>query len=338
MRSSSVSLLVALARRWSGAALFVVLVVASPWLVFHNLGRNPRPWHDEGEALSIPRAIAAQLDAKGWRLTHILNTHHHGDHAGGNLELKERTGCTIVGPRADVARIPGIDVARPAIHEGVTLHGRHETHEVLDVERRTSVFHNAPRPVLSSIEQDASRQRELKALIHMDGHEHAAHRALTSEWFKPSSIGRMMPRLDSLSARVLTTLEELGGECEWVSDIALPYPLQVILEVLGLPESDYPRMLRLTQELFGQEDADLQREPQSPEAREKVVEDFFTYFRSLATDRRTHPRDDLASVIANAVIDGQPIEEWDASPGFFLKFFEIPAGRLQGTGWAQLTM
>lgn len=57
------------------------------------------------------REIEMQLRAKGWRLTHILNTHHHGDHAGGNLELKSRTGCTIVGPRADAARIPGIDVS-----------------------------------------------------------------------------------------------------------------------------------------------------------------------------------------------------------------------------------
>ena len=56
-------------------------------------------------------AIEVQLAAKGWRLTHILNTHHHADHAGGNLDLKRRTGCTIVGPRADAARIPGIDVA-----------------------------------------------------------------------------------------------------------------------------------------------------------------------------------------------------------------------------------
>ena len=64
-------------------------------------------------AVDTPDAaeIAAQLEAKGWRLTHILNTHHHADHAGGNLELKRRTGCTIVGPRADTARIPGIDVA-----------------------------------------------------------------------------------------------------------------------------------------------------------------------------------------------------------------------------------
>jgi hydroxyacylglutathione hydrolase len=57
------------------------------------------------------REIEAQLAANGWRLTHILNTHHHADHAGGNLELKRRTGCTIVGPRADAARIPGLDVA-----------------------------------------------------------------------------------------------------------------------------------------------------------------------------------------------------------------------------------
>ncbi len=55
--------------------------------------------------------VVAQLDTEGWRLSHILNTHHHGDHVGGNLELKRKTGCTIVGPRADAARIPGIDVA-----------------------------------------------------------------------------------------------------------------------------------------------------------------------------------------------------------------------------------
>jgi len=66
----------------------------------------------ETAAVDTPDAaeIANQLDAKGWRLTHIFNTHHHADHAGGNVELKRRTGCTIVGPRADAARIPAIDV------------------------------------------------------------------------------------------------------------------------------------------------------------------------------------------------------------------------------------
>lgn len=55
-------------------------------------------------------AIGAELNRRGWQLTHILNTHHHADHAGGNVALKKRTGCMIVGPAADAARIPGIDV------------------------------------------------------------------------------------------------------------------------------------------------------------------------------------------------------------------------------------
>lgn len=72
--------------------------------------------HDEGADLTAAvdtpdvDSIVAALERKGWRLTHIFNTHHHMDHAGGNLRLKELTGCRIVGPRKDAARIPGIDV------------------------------------------------------------------------------------------------------------------------------------------------------------------------------------------------------------------------------------
>jgi hydroxyacylglutathione hydrolase len=56
-------------------------------------------------------AILAALEVTGWSLTHILVTHHHGDHTAGNLELKEKTGCRIIGPRGEAARIPGIDEA-----------------------------------------------------------------------------------------------------------------------------------------------------------------------------------------------------------------------------------
>ena len=56
-------------------------------------------------------AIENALTETGWTLDFILNTHHHFDHAGGNLELKKITGCTVVGPKADEERIPGIDIA-----------------------------------------------------------------------------------------------------------------------------------------------------------------------------------------------------------------------------------
>jgi hydroxyacylglutathione hydrolase len=55
------------------------------------------------------RAVAAALAQRGWRLTHILTTHHHGDHTGGNLALKAETGSTIIGPRGEAAKIPGLD-------------------------------------------------------------------------------------------------------------------------------------------------------------------------------------------------------------------------------------
>ena len=61
---------------------------------------------DAGDA----RAILAELAKKGWTLTHIFTTHHHGDHTEGNRVLKAQTGCSIIGPRAEAARIPGIDV------------------------------------------------------------------------------------------------------------------------------------------------------------------------------------------------------------------------------------
>ncbi|MCY4164662.1 MAG: hydroxyacylglutathione hydrolase [Gammaproteobacteria bacterium] len=81
-----------------------------------------------------PKAIQRELERKGWRLTHILNTHHHPDHAGGNLWLKEHAGCIIVGPSADAQRIPGIDLQ---IGEGETLEFGNAKAQVFDTPGHT---------------------------------------------------------------------------------------------------------------------------------------------------------------------------------------------------------
>lgn len=60
---------------------------------------------------AVAEPVEAALERLGWTLTHILNTHHHPDHVGGNERLKARFACTVVGARADRERIPGIDVA-----------------------------------------------------------------------------------------------------------------------------------------------------------------------------------------------------------------------------------
>ena len=61
---------------------------------------------DPSEAAPVRAALART----GWKLTHILNTHHHLDHCGGNLDLKQETGAKVIGPGKDAARIPGLDV------------------------------------------------------------------------------------------------------------------------------------------------------------------------------------------------------------------------------------
>src|SRR5215212_5517611 len=111
-----------------------------------------------------------------------------------------------------------------------------------------------------------------------------------------------------------------GGQCDFVKEVALHYPLRVIMSIMGVPEADEPRMLKLTQELFGAADPELSRD--GPDELLKPVEerdfdfgvitDFFAYFRALSEEKRNNPKDDLATLIANSKIDGQPISDLEA--------------------------
>ena len=99
------------------------------WLV-----REPR----SGAVAVVDPAEAEPIDAAlatlGWTLTHILNTHHHKDHVGGNLALKATWTATVVGPAADAERIPGIDIE---VGDGETYRFGEESAEVFDVPGHT---------------------------------------------------------------------------------------------------------------------------------------------------------------------------------------------------------
>lgn len=83
---------------------------------------------------AVHEPVLAELKRRNWTLTHILNTHHHPDHVGGNMALKEATGCRIIGPEADAERIPGLDIA-VGDNEGINL--GNETARVFDVPGHT---------------------------------------------------------------------------------------------------------------------------------------------------------------------------------------------------------
>ena len=91
------------------------------------------------------------------------------------------------------------------------------------------------------------------------------------------------------------------------------------MEILGVPREDEPRMLKLTQEIFSATDPELNRSKSQIAAAEgsvgdlrETVADFFAYFKTITDARKASPGDDLASVIANGQIDGQPINDFEA--------------------------
>jgi cytochrome P450 len=203
---------------------------------------------------------------------------------------------------------------------------RHE--DILEISRQNSLFHNGDRaPTL--VNQAADRKvREmmggsphlLRTLIHMDAPDHPKYRALTQGWFMPQNLRRLEDQIRVLAkaaaAKMAAKVGKDGvGRCDFVQEVALHFPLHVIMSIMGVPPEDEPRMLKLTQELFGAADPELARDGAPPAEREfdfSVVIDFSNYFRALSEAKRANPTDDLASVIANSKIDGQPISDLEA--------------------------
>lgn len=186
--------------------------------------------------------------------------------------------------------------------------------DVLEIETHHDIFLNEPRPVLGETAADDRRRDQgdmLRTLIHMDEPDHKAYRAITAAWFQPSSLRKLEARMAELAKRYVDQMASLGGTCDFMQDVAVHYPLYVILSILGLPESDHPRMLKLTQELFGAADDEMQRGSSMDDIM-AVVADYFRYFGELTTARRAQPTDDLASVIANATLNGELLGDMEA--------------------------
>ncbi|WP_018653981.1 cytochrome P450 [Actinomadura flavalba] len=206
-------------------------------------------------------------------------------------------------------------VETPGYHPfwAVTRHA-----DIMEIERDHTRFRNAPRPLLALAEiDDMNRARveqgtALRTLIHMDDPDHRVIRAIGADWFRPRAMRALEPRVRELARRYVDRMAELGGECDFVQQVSVRFPLYVILSLLGLPESDFDRMLKLTQELFGGDDTEMQRGASSEERFEVLLE-FFAYFQELTAARRAKPTDDLASAIANATVDGAPLNDFDTA-------------------------
>lgn len=183
--------------------------------------------------------------------------------------------------------------------------------DVMAIERNNTLFTNWPRPVLTTAEGDEQQALiGVKTLIHLDDPEHRAVRAIGSDWFRPKAMRALKQRVDELAKIYVDKMMDVGPECDFVQEVAVNYPLYVILSLLGLPEADFPRMLKLTQELFGADDSEFKRGVTIEDQMQSLF-DMFNYFNGVTASRREHPTEDLASAIANARIDGEPLSDID---------------------------
>lgn len=203
--------------------------------------------------------------------------------------------------------------------------------DVMRISKDNATFLNNPRPVVFSFNQAIEFSRAatgsnmlVDSLVVFDAPIHPKYRKLTQDWFMPRNLARIEAEIRALAYRTVDRMIAAGPELDFVKEVAGPYPLRVVMQILGVPPEDEPRMQMLTQQLFGGQDKDLSGTGMDNMTPEQVVQivagavkTFEDYFAGIAEDRRRHPTDDVASVIANALVDGEPLPPRDMA-GYYI--------------------
>ena len=222
-------------------------------------------------------------------------------------------------------------VAENPNHEPFWLVSRHA--DIMAISRDPQRFANGVRPtVLTDRDGEALARAAtpnndahlIRSLVQMDAPDHMKYRLLTQSWFMPKNLKIVEDRIRQIARETVGQMLAAGGETDFARDIAAHYPLRVIMDILGVPPEDEPRMLMLTQQLFGPTDPELNRSREAITSAEQaiamlhyVIADFENYFRELTADRRANPREDIATVIANAMVGGEQIPDRELA-GYYM--------------------
>ncbi len=184
--------------------------------------------------------------------------------------------------------------------------------EILEISTQPDIFLNQPGIVLTA-EGYADRSQgvgQLRTIVEMDPPEHRAFRKVAAPFFTPRSIARYEEATRRSAKELIDALAGTTGEgeCDFATDLATAHPLRILSTLLGLPREQEPTILRLTNQLFGSDDAELARPGVDHQtAMMEIAGELFAMFEEVITDRRAHPREDLISIIANGLVDGEPM-------------------------------
>ena len=234
----------------------------------------------------------------------------------------------------DALRVEGLQVGRVIssedLHEPFWLVSGFD--EVMAASKDNATFLNHPKASVFTLRSTDALARAItggsphlvQSLVQMDAPLHPKLRRLTQEWFMPKNLRTIEARTRAIAEAAVDRLLAADGEGDFTKLVSSPYPLHVVMQILGVPEEDEQRMLVLTQQMFGGQDEELNQsgiKNLPPEMITQIVagavKDFEAYFAALAAHRRQNPTDDLATVIANGLIDGAPLDDRDTA-GYYI--------------------
>jgi cytochrome P450 len=203
---------------------------------------------------------------------------------------------------------------------------------ICEISKRPDLFLNG-KGIIPATQEVAARLARgekgpfasMQTIITMDPPKHRKFRRVASPWFTPHAMARLDEAVEASARRLVDRLYDAQvageGHCDFAVEVAAQHPLRILATILGVPEADEQRILRLTQQLFAGQDPEFQRAEADPEqALRNLGIEFLQYFGKIIAERRAQPRDDLASVLANAEIDGQRMGDVETL-GYYLITF-----------------
>jgi cytochrome P450 len=155
------------------------------------------------------------------------------------------------------------------------------------------------------------------SMINMDDPKHFRLRSIVSRGFTPKEIGALEESVRVRSASVIDRMFERfpERECDFVREVAALMPLQIICDMMGIPESDEEMIFNWTNTILGVGDPEYVG---SFEDLVRVGGEIFAYALALGEDRLKNPKDDIASVMMNAVVDGDRLTAQEFGSFFIL--------------------
>jgi len=155
-------------------------------------------------------------------------------------------------------------------------------------------------------------------MINMDDPRHARQRRIVSRGFTPRAVARIEESVQRRASEIIERVIE-KGECDFVSEIAAPLPLEIICDMMGIPESQAPMVFEQTNVILGLSDPEFIAAGETPEvAALRAGGELDALMREMAEDRRRNPRDDLTTALLDASQEDGALTQQELSSFFVL--------------------